>query len=596
MIRNFKILCSSSNYKILLGLFLCLILAAVIELIGIGSVPVFVMLILDAGAVQSKIPNFINLDFINQLDTSDLVFFGAIVLTIIFFIKNIYLAIVLYFEGFVYKILRINLSSRLFRLYTEADYSFHLKTNPATLLRNIEGEASRAISVIQSYIYLVREILVLLVIFTLLIIVDPVISFAAFLFLSLFVGIYYFFTNQKLHRYGKIFQSVRAEQIKHINHSFGVIKAVKILNKENFLYKIFLRNISIFEKALLSNYFLSSLPKLFLEMIVMSTIVLIVTIFIYLDRDVVNMIPLLSLLVVAAIRLMPSFNSISRSLARIRNLSPSSNLIAEEIIKLEKLSLNQNKNLIDKINFSKEIKFFDLKFKYENADVVAINNFNATIRVGEKIGIIGSSGAGKSTLLDLFLGLLKPSAGRIEVNSTNIEKNIKSWQSLIGYVPQDIYLLDESIKNNIAFGIPEEIVDSKNLQKAIQLSQLENFINDLPNGVNTIVGNRGVRISGGQRQRIGIARALYINQKILVFDEATNSLDLENEKKIVDNVFLFDKSKTLILISHRHETVKDCDQIFLMKEGHLLDHGKYDYLDNKYNLSTFIEKKKLKKI
>ena len=591
MIKNFKILCINKNFTSLAVLFFGLIVAALIELVGIGSIPVFVMLITDADLLKSKLTEFINLDIFFSINTNDLVFYGAIVLTLIFFIKNIYLTLIIYFQGVVFKNLRIDLSTKLFSLYTNVYYGFHLQNNPAILLRNIEGEASRSITVIQSFINLFRELLVLLAVFLLLLFVDPLTSSVAFLFLSFFVVIFYFFTHKKILKNGKIIQFIRGEQVKHINQSFGAIKEVKILSKENYLHKIFKNNVNIFENAYLINYFLTALPRLFLEVIVISTLVIIATIFIYLDRTISNMIPLLSLLVVAAVRLMPSFNTISTSLATIRNLSPSYNLVAREIVKLENENKINQKSRIDIIDFSKHIKLNNLSFQYEKADVVSVDNINFSIKAGSKIGIIGNSGAGKSTLVDLLLGLLKPINGNIEVDGVDIFQNINAWQNLIGYVPQDIYLLDDTIKNNIAFGISEKFFDIKKFERAIQISQLQDFVQNLNLGADTIIGNRGVRISGGQRQRIGIARALYNNQKILILDEGTNSLDLENEKKIIENIFSFDEAKTLVLVAHRHETVKKCDEVLLMNKGKLIDKGKYDYLNEKYNLTVFIEKK-----
>ncbi len=594
MFKNFKILCVKKNFNSLLLLFLGLIIAAIFELVGIGSIPIFVMIITDIDLLKTKLPEFINIDFINNLNTDNLVILGAVALTIIFLIKNLYLSFIIYFQGVVFKDLRINLSSKLFSLYTNTVYSFHLQNNPAILLRNIEGEASRAITVIQSIVNLFKEILVLLVVFLLLLFADPIISCFAFLFLSIFVGIFYLFTNKKIHFNGKLIQSIRGEQMKHINHTFGAIKEVKILNKENFLYKIFLKNVNIFEKAYLSNYFLSSLPRLFLEVIVISTLILIATIFIQFDRDIGSMIPLLSLLVIAAVRLMPSFNTISTSLAKIRDLSPAFNLVAEEITKLENSKNEETsiKNInLEKIKFEKNIEFKEVFFQYQNSDKLALEKLNVHIKAGSKIGIIGNSGAGKSTFVDLILGLLTPSKGQIKSDEKNINVNLKSWQSLISYVPQDIYLLDDTIQNNIAFGINKDTFNEKTFQNAVQISQLSEFIDDLKFGKETMIGNRGVRLSGGQRQRIGIARALYNHKKILILDEATNSLDLINEKKIIENIFSMDMKKTLIMIAHRHETVKHCDEIFLFNNGKIIDIGKYDYLNEKYNLTVFIEKK-----
>ena len=591
MVKNFKIICLNKNFLKISILFLGLIFAALLELIGLGSIPIFVMLITDIDLFKSKIPDFLEIDFIFELSTIELIINAAVILIFIFLIKNLYLALITYYQGLVYKGLRINLSSKLFSIYTNVNYSFHLQKNPAILLRNIDGEATRAITVIQSIISLFKEFLILLVVFLLLMMTDPIISLFAFFFLGIFVGIFYLFTNKRILKNGKIMQFIRGEHVKHINQSFGAIKEVKIFNKENFLFKIFSKNLNIFENAYFENYFLTSLPRLFLEVIVISTLVIVVICFVYFDRNISNVIPLLSLLVIAAVRLMPSFNTISTSFAKIRDLTPSYNLVADEITKLENNQNNFVNKVANNIKFENNISIHNLSFKYEKSEKYALENLTLNIKVGTKIGIIGNSGAGKSTFIDLMLGLLSPKKGKIEADNQDIQNNLRDWQSLIGYVPQDIYLLDETIQNNIAFGVNKDFFNENHFENAVKIAQLDDFIKSLKLGRQTIIGNRGVRLSGGQRQRIGIARALYNNKKILVFDEATNSLDLENEKKIIENIFSLDKNKTLILVTHRHETVKQCDEILLFSDGRLIDQGDYNYLNKKYNLNVYIEEK-----
>ena len=472
MFKNFKIICVDRSFYKILILFLGLIFAAILELVGIGSIPIFVMLITDIDLLKSKIPDFLEIDFIFDLNTIDIIINAAVVLTFIFLIKNLYLALITFYQGLVYKGLRINLSSKLFSIYTNVNYSFHLQNNPAILRRNIEGEASRAITVIQSIISLFKEFLVLFVVFLLLMMTDPIISLFAFFFLSIFVGIFYLLTNKRMLKNGKIIQFIRGEQVKHINQSFGAIKEVKILNKENFLFKIFSKNVNIFENAYLGNYFLSSLPRLFLEVIVISTLVVVTISFVYFERNISNIIPLLSLLVIAAVRLMPSFTTISTSLAKIKDLSPSYNLVANEITKLQKDKFNFKINLQEKIDFNNQIIFKNVDFKYDNSEKLALEDLNLNIKMGSKIGVIGSSGAGKSTFVDLLLGLQIPNKGNINSDNKDIFLNTRSWQEIIGYVPQDIYLLDDTIKNNIAFGINETAFDQKKFEKAIEIAQL----------------------------------------------------------------------------------------------------------------------------
>ena len=333
------------------------------------------------------------------------------------------------------------------------------------------------------------------------------------------------------------------------------------------------------------------MPRLFLEVICIIAVVVVSTVFLYMERSIISIIPIISLLAVSTIRLIPSFNTIATSLAAIRQLLPSFNLVTKEISEMTSIRPTFSNAVKKNAEFSKDIYFKNVNFQYPNVNVFSIFDLNLKINHGEKIGFIGDSGAGKSTLIDLLLGLLQTTSGNIIVDNKNISENLRNWQNQIGYVPQDIYLLDDTIKKNIAFGIPEKNIDNKKLLKSIEMSQLKEFINSLPDGEHTIVGNRGIRLSGGQKQRIGIARALYNNPKILILDEATSSLDINNEKKVMEEIFSLGGSRTLIIVTHRHQTVQNCDNVFLLDKGKLLEQGKYEYLNNKYNLNEFIKKK-----
>ena len=238
---------------------------------------------------------------------------------------------------------------------------------------------------------------------------------------------------------------------------------------------------------------------------------------------------------------------------------------------------------IKKDFFKDKIILKDIDFSHENSNTKIIKEISLEINQGQSVGIIGKSGAGKSTLIDLILGLINPVAGEIFIDNKQLINNIKNWQKLIGYVPQDIYLLDDTIKNNIAFGLNEHDIDHENVIKSIKLAKLDVFVNSLPEKENTIVGNRGVKVSGGQKQRIGIARALYNNPKVLVLDEATSSLDTENERQIMDEVYVSSKDRTLIIITHRHSSVFKCDIVYLLDKGKIIDKGNYKDLMNRHS-------------
>ena len=591
MFKKIKILCEKKHYNLLILLFFGLLFATFFELIGLGSIPIFSMAIVDLSSFKQKLSPYINVDFLNSLSHYKIILYGALILTITFVVKNLYLAFIIYIQGLVQKELKVSIGLRLFKQYISAPYTFHLNRNPAILLRTITADSGRATRVIFSLIILLRELLILVTIFTLLFIVDPVITFYVFCSLSIFVGIFFYFTKRGLKERGQIVQDRGGEQIKIVNQSLGAIKDVKILNRENFLEKIFDENIGVIEKNMLLNYFFVQMPRLFLEVICIIAVVVVSTVFLYMERSIISIIPIISLLAVSTIRLIPSFNTIATSLAAIRQLLPSFNLVTKEISEMTSIRPIFSNAVKKNAEFSKDIYFKNVNFQYPNVNVFSIFDLNLKINHGEKIGFIGDSGAGKSTLIDLLLGLLQTTSGNIIVDNKNISENLRNWQNQIGYVPQDIYLLDDTIKKNIAFGIPEKNIDNKKLLKSIEMSQLKEFINSLPDGEHTIVGNRGIRLSGGQKQRIGIARALYNNPKILILDEATSSLDINNEKKVMEEIFSLGGSRTLIIVTHRHQTVQNCDNVFLLDKGKLLEQGKYEYLNNKYNLNEFIKKK-----
>ena len=591
MFKKIKILCEKKHYNLLILLFFGLLFATFFELIGLGSIPIFSMAIVDLSSFKQKLSPYINVDFLNSLSHYKIILYGALILTITFVVKNLYLAFIIYIQGLVQKELKVSIGLRLFKQYISAPYTFHLNRNPAILLRTITADSGRATRVIFSLIILLRELLILVTIFILLFIVDPVITFYVFCSLSIFVGIFFYFTKRGLKERGQIVQDRGGEQIKIVNQSLGAIKDVKILNRENFLEKIFDENIGVIEKNMLLNYFFTQMPRLFLEVICIIAVVVVSTVFLYMERSIISIIPVISLLAVSAIRLIPSFNTIATSLAAIRQLLPSFNLVTKEISEMTSIRPIFSNAVKKNAEFSKDIYFKNVNFQYPNVNVFSIFDLNLKINHGEKIGFIGDSGAGKSTLIDLLLGLLQTTSGNIIVDNKNISENLRNWQNQIGYVPQDIYLLDDTIKKNIAFGIPEKNIDNKKLLKSIEMSQLKEFINSLPDGEHTIVGNRGIRLSGGQKQRIGIARALYNNPKILILDEATSSLDINNEKKVMEEIFSLGGSRTLIIVTHRHQTVQNCDNVFLLDKGKLLEQGKYEYLNNKYNLNEFIKKK-----
>ena len=571
MLEYLKVLCNKNQIKMLVLLLLGSLFSVFLEFISIGSVPIFAGILINGGN-ENYLSNLINLDILNNINQEKLLLYGSITLGIIFLLKNTFLSILIYLEGRLIKSIRIKLGDKMFRTYLDKEYKFHLKTNPSILLRNVMGEVSQTTTVILSYLKLVREFLVLIAIFILLIITDFIISFSIFIFMSFFVVIFFGLTKKIIEKNGKLIQAISAIQIQNITQSFSAIKEIKMLNKEDYVNKETVKNMFKFENPYLVTHILTSLPRLFLETLLVFTLVGVTLVLINLEQTFLSILPTLTLLAVSAVRLVPCFNSISSSLARIKAYRPSYKLVYSNL----KNNKKENANLkTEALSFEKELILENVDFSYDDHKGFNLKDINLTINIGSKVGIIGKSGSGKSTFINLITGLLGPESGLVLSDKLDIKKNIKKWQSLVGYVPQDIYLLDDTIKKNIAIGEEETQIDNSKLDLAIKSAELEDYIGNLPQGLNTVVGNRGVRISGGQKQRIGIARALYFDRKILILDEATNSLDENNETKILNNIMSQYHSKTLICIAHNHKIFEKFDNVVCFEEGKIVKIGSY---------------------
>ena len=397
-----------------------------------------------------------------------------------------------------------------------------------------------------------------------------------------------FFTRQTLISRGEQVQFLRGDQLRTINHSLGSIRETKVLNRENYLTNLFTRQVDAIEKHSFFLYFLSQTPRIFLEFIAVFAVALMAIIFVLINLSNEQILPTISLLAVCAIRLIPAFNLIVSSLSARRFSMPELKLISREMANVQTEDKFRNKNLIEEKSYKKyffkdQIKFENVFFSHENSNTKILQNISLEIRQGQKVGIIGKSGAGKSTLIDLILGLIKPTKGKILIDNLNLDYNLRDWQKQIGYVPQDIYLLDDTIRNNIAFGLNKNDINQEAILKSIELSRLKDYVNSLEKKENTVVGNRGIKVSGGQKQRIGIARALYHNPKILILDEATSSLDTINERKIMEEIYNTTRNITLIVVTHRHKSVSSCDKIYLLDNGKIIDEGKFADLEKRHS-------------
>ena len=587
--NKLKILFNNKQIFKLYLIFFGGIFSTFFEVVGIGSIPIFIMLITDIDFLTSKIPNFISIDLIYQIGQNKLIIIAAVALGLIFIFKNLYLFLLLFFQNKFIMQLRQSTTNKIFKYYINSPYLNHYKINPATYVRTIETDISGTFLVIGCYLHLFREILILIGIFLLLVFTDIFISFFSLLLLVLPVLIFYFYYRKTLKEKGQMHVEKTGERIKITNQSLGGIKETKILNKEKFFLDKFFKANQIIEKIIFFSNIISGTPRLFLEVSALIAITSICAILIMIGRPVDTILPMISLLAVSTVRFIPALNIITSSLAAIRLRKYAIDLVIDLTKKANLLSEKKKSEGVYKKDFSKNeifsnnIKLKNISFNYETDKKIAVNNINIDIAKGKSVGLIGKSGSGKSTLVDIIIGLLEPSTGEIFIDDNNIGVKKVSWQKQLGYVPQEVYLLDDTIRNNITFGIEKEEIDEKLLSDVIEKSQLKDLINSLSNKLDTLIGDRGARLSGGEKQRIGIARALYNKPKVIVFDEATSSLDVYNENKILKEIYENKKDKTLIIISHRNNTVKYCDLIYVMEDGKIIDSGTFEQIMKKHS-------------
>lgn len=477
--------------------------------------------------------------------------------------------------------LGMDLSKNLYEYYMRQDWLFHTRNNTSSILNKISIESNRITSsIILPLILTISKVFLIVFMYITLVILNP--KFTIFGTIIFFICYYIVFkyAEKKLEKHGKNLSLQQENRFKSINEGLGGIKHILLSNSQVKYLNLFNNASDNYSKSYTNIQVLTSSPRYLLELVAIVAIMLIIIFTIVIDKkNSLELLPILSVFGLAGYKMLPAFQNVYFLLASVKGNFAAFNNIEEDLLNsllMNSRSKVQNDN---KIEFKKEIVFDDIHFDYNNERNTTISGISLKILKNKKIGIVGPSGAGKSTLVDIFLGLLSPTSGDLFIDSNKLnKKNLKSWQANVSYVPQDIFLINNSIKNNIVFGNSDENIDEEKLNLSILQAELNLFIKDLPNGIETIVGERGVQLSGGQKQRIAIARALYQDRPVLVLDEATSSLDTVTEKEIMKNVNKSFREKTILIIAHRLSTIRDCDYIYFIEKGKLVDTGTYEQL------------------
>ena len=554
----FRLLTKKERNTFILMFFFMLI-AATLETLSIAAVIPFIRYILDIGNLEV-------LSSYNFLNDRLIIIYFLLVILIVFLLKNIFLIYFKYWYTKKINFLKVRIGTSLFKSYLNRDYNFHLKHNSSELIRNNSNEVNLFSKTIFLIVIILTETLISLGLFLMVFYVTPLgFMVASIIFISTAIIFYHFFKTQ-FFIMGKQRLSESNSAIRKLLEAFSSIKEIIHYNAKNIFIDQFNKHNSSLARLSTRVTFINYLPALILEYLgIITFIIIFLILFYFQNMPMEEIFFILSLFVLAALKIMPSVSKILVALQSFKNNSPALNIIYNELKDDHRNNLVINDAKTNIVSFDKKIVFKNISFTFDGRAMPVLKNLNFTIKKGESIGIVGKSGKGKSTLANILLGLLKPTSGEIIIDDKLI-KHPFFWGNQIGVVSQSVYLIDESIKENIAFGINLNSINLQKVESATKISQISDFIKTLPNGLMTIVGERGVQLSGGQLQRLGIARAMYHNPKLLIFDEATSQLDKETEKRLIDLIYSFKKNKTIIIITHNLSILDKCDKIINLND------------------------------
>lgn len=568
-----RLLSSEERRKAFLLLSL-MFLGALLETLGIGLIIPVLNLITNENHSNNVLNTYA--PFIQSSFTQNqIIILSLSVLLIVYFIKSVFLIFLTWKQNkFVFGV-RAALSERLFKKYLAMPWSYFLKTNSAHLINVLTNETNQfGAYALQPMLTLITELMVVTAIFCFLILTEPTAAITIFSVLGAVLIIIYATTKGRITRWGKERIFHESARIKQVQQAIGGIKETKVLGREENFFKLYQIHNKRCSQVVFYQNTVQQSPRLMLEFIVFGIIFVVILLSIIQGKSLSTILTTLALFAGAAFRLMPSATRIIGAIQSFRYANSVLSLLEKEVLD-EDAATGKAESSVKKISFSDQITISHVGYRYPDSGHLTIKDISLSISKGSCIGLIGESGSGKSTLVDLLLGLLQPIQGRIDVDGIDINDNIKNWQRCIGYVPQTIFLSDDSLRNNVAFGIPANEINETQVKKALEMAQLSALVESLPEGLNTFVGERGIRLSGGQRQRIGIARALYHDPDILVLDEATSALDNLTEMEVMNAVNALAGKKTLIIVAHRLPTLAQCDRLYWLEKGIIKDQGDY---------------------
>lgn len=556
------------------SVFLCigLFIGALLELAGVSLIAQLVGLIENPSGIRQS--GWMSRLYDMTKASSDRQFFLYVCLVMIgvYLFKNIYLTVMGYVKyTFIYNN-QLKLSGRLIDCYLKKPYTYHLDKNSAEMIRSIMLDSERFFQMLLTMFSVFSEVMVSALLCIYLLIVDWMITVSVVLILLVFSGLYLLIFHGRTKENGKISQYNDGKMHQAINQALGAVKDIKILHREKFFVNAFTKRGARKYTAVRNNEILGQIPAYLIETVCVGAILLVLVVKLYNGQDLNDMIPQLAAFAMAAFKLLPSVGKVDNYLNLIVFLKPSADLIYRDIKETEDMLGVMGSDEEGDARHADSIRIENVSYTYPNSTTEVLHDVSFEIPDGASVGFIGPSGAGKTTIADIILGILTPDKGRVMYGDMNVHEHPLKWSKKLAYIPQAIFLADESVRSNVAFGINEDEIDDTQVWKALEEAQLDEFVRSLPEGLDTMVGERGVRLSGGQRQRIGIARALYGDPEILVLDEATAALDSETEAAVMEAIDRFRGRKTMLIIAHRLTTIKNCRIIFKVGDRKVIDY------------------------
>lgn len=584
MIRQLAYIMNRKQKKQCIGAFIAMLIAAIFETLGVSVViPFIVSMIQPEVLIQNKyVAGFMEL--FHVMTTTGLMLLMAFGVIFIYILKNVVILISNYIQICFRNNLERDLSVLMLDSYMKRPYTYFLEVNSGEILRGVNSDISGVAQIVDGFFAFFSELLTFGLICAFLIYLNPIIALGLIVAISVCAVLIVFGFKGRINRLGKKAREVFARRYEYANQAVGGIKEITVMQRRECFTRQYAEASEVAARCNTSYQFTSRVPNKIIEIAFIASIVLMCTIGLKGELDIVAIMPQLSAIAVACVRVLPSVSTMTSSINTLVYYRMTLDSACENVKKAEEYEkwqqeyrrekVTEDIEYEDKASLGNGITIKQIKWKYENTTKYVLNDLSLEIKKGEAIGLVGESGAGKSTLADIILGLLKPQEGLVMADGIDIFAMPKQWAKMIGYVPQVVFLADDTIRNNIAFGLSEDQIDERLVWQALEQAQLKSFVEKLPEGLNTIVGERGIKFSGGQRQRVAIARALYYNPEILVLDEATSALDTETETAVMEAIDALQGHKTLIIVAHRLTTIRNCDKIYEIKDGKAILKGK----------------------